>query len=142
MMSNIPYPVELVIEGTPISLQGSPESKARWRQRVSECAKARLREMTDWYFLDDRPVSVTIFYFPEAKMAGDIDNLVKNILDGLKSVVYPNDDVVERVVAQKFEPDVLLSFTVGSEQLGRALDAPRPVTYIRIDDHLRWRQAP
>ena len=100
-MSGIPFPLEIVIEQTPISLQGSSAARARWRNQVSVIARNRLGELIDWYWLDDRPVSVTIFYFPVTTMQGDIDNIVKPILDGLKAVSYPDDNSVERILVQK-----------------------------------------
>jgi hypothetical protein len=85
-MAFIPFPLEIVIEATPISSQGSPSSKAAWRSMVAESVKARLRDLTDWYWLDERATAVTILYFPVARMEGDIDNVVKPILDGMKSL--------------------------------------------------------
>ncbi len=57
------------------------------------------------HLLDDRPVSVSIFYFPSAPMQGDVDNIIKPILDALVGVAYPNDRHVERVEVQKFGAD-------------------------------------
>ena len=39
-------------------------------------------------------------------MAGDIDNIVKPIMDALVSLAYMDDKDVERVIVQKFEPDL------------------------------------
>lgn len=75
-------------------------------------------------------------------MEGDIDNIVKPILDGMNTVVYIDDKSVERVVVQKFDPRVIFAIAVDTEQLGLALDLTRPVVYVRVDDHLRWRGAP
>jgi len=141
-MADIPFPFEIVIEGTPISLQGSSSSKARWQNEVSGRTRVRLNDVIEWYYLDERPVAVTIFYFPIATMNGDLDNIVKPILDGLKAVAYPDDSVVERILVQKFEPGIPRSFRITSAQLGKALDAPPPVVYIRLDDDLSWRQLP
>ncbi len=73
-------------------------------------------------------------------MEGDIDNIVKPILDAMIGVAYPNDRVVERVLVQKFEPDVDWSFDRPSEILLQALDTDAPVVYIRLDDDLAWRR--
>ena len=43
-------------------------------------------------------VAVTLFYFPEAAMQGDIDNIVKPILDALAQHIYIDDAQVERLV--------------------------------------------
>lgn len=134
------YPLELFIEDVPMSLQASPRSKERWRGRVEETARIRVRETYELGFLDNRALSVTIYYFPSAVMEGDIDNIVKPILDSLKSVAYLDDKVVERVVAQKFEPEGGWEFSSPSDQLAAALDRPLPVVYIKVEDDLRWRR--
>jgi len=139
-MSSIPFPLEFVIQATPISSAGSSEARERWERIVGEHARKRLAGLVDWYWLDDRVTSVTILYFPIAAMQGDIDNIVKPILDGMNSVVYPDDKIVERVLVQRFEPGVPWSFSGVTSQLGRALDTQRPVVYIRVDDDLGWRQ--
>jgi len=91
-------------------------------------------------------VAVTIYYFPAAPMMGDIDNIVKPIIDSLTTIAYLDDQVIERVVAQKFEPGVAWTFGEPSAQLTAALDTigpsdrPTPVVYVRIDDDLSWRR--
>jgi len=68
----IPFPLEIVIEGTPVALGGSSSSKERWKAEVGASARARLREVSEWEWLDERRVAVTIFYFLDAEMQGDI----------------------------------------------------------------------
>jgi hypothetical protein len=75
-------------------------------------------------------------------MDGDVDNIVKLIVDGMIAVIYPDDRLLERITVQKFEPEtdtVLRSLTPTLEQ---ATEMERPVVYIRIDDDLRWRVLP
>lgn len=36
-------------------------------------------------------MSVTIFYFPDGKMDGDIDNIIKPILDAMSAHIYIDD---------------------------------------------------
>jgi Holliday junction resolvase RusA-like endonuclease len=74
-------------------------------------------------------------------MEGDIDNVVKLIVDGLNGVAYLDDRVVERVIVQKFEPKVEWEFSAPSERLAVALEMEPPVVYIRVDDDLSWRSA-
>jgi hypothetical protein len=81
------------------------------------------------------PVSVTIYYFPEGQMIGDIDNIVKPILDAMTPVIYLDDAQVERVVVQKFEPERIFSFLAPSAALKEALDAEGAAVYIRISDN-------
>ena len=130
-MPELTFPIEFVMNATPRSSQASASSLQRWRTAVAEAAKAVL---PDWVWLDDRAIAVTVFYFPPAAMQGDIDNIVKPILDSLRAVAYPDDRMVDRIWAQKFEPGTLAAFPNPSPVLAAALEAPAPVLYIRIDD--------
>jgi hypothetical protein len=75
-------------------------------------------------------------------MDGDIDNIVKLIIDGMVTIIYPDDQLIERVVVQKFEPGVESVFNSLTPMLERAVEIEPPVIYIRIDDDLSWRQVP
>jgi hypothetical protein len=134
-----PYPLEVVVDGVPLSLQASPASRGAWSAKVRAAALARRQETYELGLLDNRALSVTIFYFCAAPMEGDVDNIIKPILDGLIVAAYLDDGVVERVVAQKFEPDVDWQFAEPTTQLAVALDRGPPVVYIRVDDDLKWR---
>jgi crossover junction endodeoxyribonuclease RusA len=73
--------LEFVVTGTPVSLQAKrPESRTAWKDRVKQASYASLPES---HFSADGPISVTLFYFPAAEMQGDLDNIVKPILDAL-----------------------------------------------------------
>jgi Holliday junction resolvase RusA-like endonuclease len=141
-MSGIPFPIDFAVEGTAVSQQGAPDSRERWKVRIAERARSRLRELTEWAWLDDRRLGVTILYFLNERMQGDIDNIVKPILDALSGVLYPDDRVVERVLVQKFEPEAGRDVPVWSQQMAIALVAPSPTVYIRVEDHLAWRLEP
>lgn len=67
-------------------------------------------------------------------MPGDIDNIVKPILDAMAHHIYLDDHQVERLVVQKFEPDQGVSFSLPTPTLVRALNRPRPALYIRLSD--------
>lgn len=133
------FPLEFFIEAIPISLQASARSKESWKATVRVSARSRVRETADWSLLDNRRVAVTIFYFSPAEMDGDVDNIVKPILDRMISVAYPDDWVVERVLVQKFEQGTQRSFVEVTPKLRSALRTTAPVVYIRVDDDLRWR---
>ena len=96
--------------------------------------------MTDFTFLDHRPIALTLYYFPAAPMEGDVDNIMKPIMDALEGIVYLADRAVERAVVQKFEPNVSWQISEPSRQLAAALDLQAPVVYIRVDDDLSWRR--
>jgi Holliday junction resolvase RusA-like endonuclease len=133
------FPLEFYIEGAPKSHQASARSKEQWRATVRRSALDRVRETVDWSFLEPRRVAVTIYYFPPAEMQGDVDNIVKPILDGMINVAYLDDRAVERVLVQKFEPGIERSFADVTQKLQDALRTKAPVVYIRVDDDLSWR---
>lgn len=134
------FPVEFIVTGTPVSHQGSSRGLAAWKERVRVAAQTRIRDTSEWAWLDDRPVSVTILYFLPTPMTGDVDNIVKPILDGMTGAVFPDDRVVERVLIQRFEPGYDWVITPRTEQLFGALAEAPPVVYIRVDDDLGWRR--
>lgn len=140
------FPLEFHLTGVPLSLQARPTSQKRWKAVVSDAARQRAEETVELVWLDNEPLAVTIYYFPAAPMAGDVDNIVKPILDALVGTAYLDDQVVERVLSQKFEPEVDWSFDAPTDQLSAALDTrsasvePAPVVYIRIDNDLSWRR--
>jgi len=137
---SLPYPIEFVICETAKSFQGkSSGSYQRWKARVNELARAHANSLSDFHMLDDRQVAATLLFLPMAKM-GDVDNYLKGIIDGMDGVFYNSDNLIERVVAQKVEPGVTVSFDKVTPTLGQVLDMGPPVIYVRIDDDLKWRR--
>lgn len=136
----VPFPLEFLVQGTPRSLQSSSKAKEAWKSTIGKAARERIAVSRNFTFLDRRPLSVTIFYFPPAPMQGDVDNIVKPILDGMWGIVYPDDQVVERVIVQKFEPGVYVEFGTFTDALQRAVAANRPVLYVMVDDGTGWRR--
>jgi Holliday junction resolvase RusA-like endonuclease len=135
------YPLEVVLQGTPLSQQSKSATNRRaWRQRVTEAALKRRQETYELGLLDQRPLEITIYYFPDDPMEGDVDNIVKPILDAMVGVAFLDDRVIERVTAQKFEPGCDWAFFSPSERLDVALGAEPPVVYIRVNDDLSWRK--
>jgi len=65
-------------------------------------------------------------------MQGDIDNIVKPILDGLSKCIFVDDHQIERIVVQKFEPDKVFAFVNPSPALSEALGAERAALYIKV----------
>lgn len=86
------------------------------------------------YWLTERPVAVTILYFPDARMTGDVDNIVKPILDALSHVIYVDDHQVNRVLVQKFEPDRIFVLSDPTPKLIECAELTGPRVYIRVDD--------
>ncbi len=137
---SLPFPIEFVIRDTPRSHQSSnTRGKELWKQKVGEYASAHVKSLRDFFFIDNRPLAATIFYFPPTEMDGDVDNIVKLIVDGMVTILYPDDRLLERIVVQKFEPGVESVFHSLTHTLERAAEMTPPVIYIRIDDDLSWR---
>lgn len=140
------FPLEFHIAGVPISLQARAASKDRWKAAVKGAARESAERSVDLPWLEDEPLAVSIYYFPTAPMTGDIDNIVKPILDALIGTAYLDDHLIERVVSQKFEPEMDWSFEAPTEQLSAALDTisasddTASVVYVRIDNDLSWRR--
>lgn len=132
MSVEIEFPLEFVVSGTPVSLQAKRrESLEEWKGRIVDASRTVLPE---GHFIADDPLAVTLYYFPDSEMQGDIDNIIKPILDALEQHVYRDDRQIQRVLVQKFEPGNVFGFTQPSPMLGNALDQPKPVLYVRLSD--------
>ena len=128
----IKFPVEFVVSGTPVSHQAkNSKSKEEWKQRVSQRAKEAVGEP---FFASDSRLCVSLFYFPPAVMQGDVDNIVKLTLDALSRCVYVDDQQIERIVVQKFEPERIYAFESPSPTLASAMSMTKPVLFISVGD--------
>lgn len=130
MTVEIEFPFEFVVEEIPVSLQTArPESLHQWKTRIVEASRPVLPE---GHFATSNALAVTLYYFPSDRMAGDIDNIVKPILDAMSKHIYMDDHQIERLLVQKFEPGNIFSFALPSTTLEDALSRPKPVLYIRL----------
>jgi crossover junction endodeoxyribonuclease RusA len=130
MCVEIEFPVEVMVPGTPLSLQASPRGREDWKSRIREAAQ---KELPDGHFLAEGPMKVVIYVFTDAAVNFDIDNIVKPICDSLNRFVYLDDRQVERLVVQKFEPGRLFTFASPSPKLAETIDAAGPRVYLLID---------
>ena len=132
MSVEIEFPLEFLVAGTPVSLSAKRrESVDQWKARVIDATRAVLPEA---HFATEGPVAATLFYFPAAEMAGDIDNIVKPVLDALGKHIYIDDRQVHRVLVQKFEPGNVFEFGTPSPTLQDALNIAKPVLYVRLSN--------
>lgn len=128
----IGFPVEFLVHGTPVSLQAKrAESKDQWKERVRVASAAAIPNP---HFATEERLAVTIFYFPDDRMQGDIDNIVKPILDALSRHIYIDDSQVERVVVQKFEPGIAVIINQPTARFAEALGGSRPVLYVKVSN--------
>ena len=127
------FPIEFfIVDQVPVSISGSERSRDRWQESVRN--SARMAIGADCW-ATDQPIVVTIFYFPDGQMRGDVDNIVSHILDAMKGTIYVDDNQVERLVIQKFEAGrPTLVADDPSTTLASALEFEPPVLYVRIDD--------
>jgi hypothetical protein len=128
----IVFPIEFVVDGTPVSL-GAPRAKTRneWKERVKAASRTALPE---GHWASKGRIAVTLFYFPAEPGGGDVDNIVKLVLDALCKHIYIDDSQVERVLVQKFEPGNIFRFSSPSSGLEMALRRTKPVLYVRLSN--------
>jgi crossover junction endodeoxyribonuclease RusA len=126
----IEFPIEFLVEGTAVSLQAQrAATKIEWKERVKAASNTAIPQP---HFVSRDRIAITIYNLPDEPMQGDVDNIVKLILDALCRHIYIDDKQVERVVVQKFEPGNVFQFTQPSEIFLKALEATKPIVYIRI----------
>jgi crossover junction endodeoxyribonuclease RusA len=128
----IEFPIEFIVYGTPVSLQAKrPASREGWKERVWQACVASIPSP---HFASDQKMSVTLYYLPNEAMQGDIDNIVKPILDALNKRLYIDDKQVERILVQKFEPNNVFTFNSPTEKFNTALSGKKPVLYVKISN--------
>jgi hypothetical protein len=126
------FPVEFIVKGTPVSFQNPrPEARNEWKARVNEACSARL---PPGYTLSAARIAVTLYYFPIAPMQGDVDNIVKLVLDAMCGQIYVDDSQIDRIVVQRFEPGNYFGFASPSPILEDALEQAEPVLYVRLSE--------
>lgn len=129
----IEFPIEFWVRGTPVSLQAKRAvAREQWKEKVRGASDMALGGP---YFAFDGPIAVTLYYLPSEPMQGDVDNIVKPILDALGQHIYRDDRQVERVVVQKFEPENNFSFQKPTKAFSQALSEGRPVLYVKISNN-------
>ncbi len=66
-------------------------------------------------------------------MVGDIDNIIKPILDSLIGLIYLDDQQIECLHIEKIEPGRTRVFSNPGPKLVEALERTEPMVYIRVD---------
>lgn len=128
----IEFPIEFIVRGTPVSLQAKrPEAREEWKEIVKTASASAIPQ--PHYASEDR-MAVTLYYLPGGSMQGDVDNIVKPILDALSRHIFLDDRQVERVVVQKFESGNMFEFTQPTVTFSEALGGERPLLYVRISN--------
>ena len=126
------FPIEFLVRGTPVSFQAkNPAARVGWKNRVRAASVAVIPQP---HFASQDRMAITLFYLPEDRVQGDIDNIVKLILDALSAHIYVDDAQVERVVVQKFEPGNVFNFSNPTTAVVDAITGPKPVVYVRVSN--------
>ena len=124
-------PLEFNVFGTPVSIQSkNPTAKQDWQSAVLAAARTAV-DAANWAF-DRHRLSITMFYFPQEAMPGDLDNIVKPVLDALWPHIYLDDSLIDRLIVQRFDVSIPRTFAAPSETLLAAVTAQDPVLYIRL----------
>lgn len=133
MSVEIEFPLEFIVAGTPVSARATNRASIRrWQAQIVAASRGVLPE---GHFASRAPVAVTLYYFPATAMQGDIDNIVKPILDAMCRHIYLDDRQFERILVQKFEPGRVPGFASPTATLLAAIDHPKPLLYIRLSDN-------
>jgi hypothetical protein len=128
----IEFPIEFIVEGTPVSFQHRrPEARNEWKARVKAASSIRLPAGCG---ASKARIAVILYYFPSEPMQGDVDNIVKLVLDALCEHIYVDDAQVDRIVVQRFEPGKVFGFRSPGAILEEAVERPGPVLYVRLSD--------
>jgi hypothetical protein len=133
--------MEFIVAGAPRSANANPRSRRRWRERVSRAARARLQEEGG---PTNQDISVLIIYFYQGETSLDVDNIAKSLLDGLKGVLFRDDQQVSEILIRKSRFSAGLSVTGASlyllDAIERMSQAGSDFVYVRADpapDHSR-----
>jgi endodeoxyribonuclease RusA len=126
--------MEFIVPGAPRSANANPRSRRRWRDRVSQAARDQLRQAEEPASHD---LSVLIIYFSWGETTLDVDNVAKALLDGLKGVLFEDDQQVSELLVRKTRLRVGLSLIGASTLLLDAVEqmsqTQSDFVYVRVD---------
>lgn len=88
--------LEFVVNGTPVSVQGSGDARRFWQQRVAEAASQAAGE---WVPSGTDSVVLSVAYFFVYQAVADLDNIVKPLQDALKRIAFEDDIQVVDLIA-------------------------------------------
>jgi crossover junction endodeoxyribonuclease RusA len=77
----IQFPIEFIVAGTPVSSQvARPATRDEWKDRIRRASAVAIPQP---HFASQDRMAITIYNMPAEPMEGDIDNIVKWIVDAL-----------------------------------------------------------
>lgn len=125
---------EFALEGPPVSLnakEGTPRSRKRYRDWVHKVgAAAQAVWSSEVAPVTSNRVLVTVSCY-HSVAPPDVDNILKPICDGMKGVVYEDDNQIWKVVSQRID---LLTEEIPDpdEILSAALDKFSEIVYVVV----------
>jgi endodeoxyribonuclease RusA len=126
--------MEFIVIGAPRSANANPRSRRQWRERVAQAARERVQSEG----LTDADLAVLIIYFYHGETTLDVDNIAKSLLDGLKGVLFRDDNQVSELLIRKSRFGAGLSVTGASLYLLDAIErmsiAGSDFVYVRADE--------
>jgi Holliday junction resolvase RusA-like endonuclease len=122
---------EFTIDGPPVSQQTrNKELRRQWTAKVRSVA-AQSWPSEESLFSD--PVIVRISWFYE-NISMDVDNIPKPIIDGLKGLVFLDDNVVTDLVCQKRNLNEEFSIRNPSPILAEGISRREDFLYIVVEE--------
>lgn len=126
--------IEIVVFGTPISLQAKSSAKSRWQELVRRTARERVAEDER---LEGKPLAAALLYFYFDDTLVDLDNIAKPILDALTAIAYDDDRRLVNLSLRKTnlrdleirDPSPMLAEAVEHASMGE-----RDFVYVRVTD--------
>jgi Holliday junction resolvase RusA-like endonuclease len=115
---------------TPVSRQTRNRKKRNdWREEIrAKALELQTPNESPW----PEPVRVRIGYYFHGDSL-DIDNILKAILDGLKGVVYTDDNLIADLVVSKRSLDEFVRLDV-SVKFAQALETGADFVHVIVDD--------
>jgi crossover junction endodeoxyribonuclease RusA len=127
------FPIECIVEGTPISLQAAKAATKRtWKQKILD-SLVLVHSADQWASEDE--VSLVIYDFPTDEPQGDVDNIIKLIQDALSGPLIIDDKQIKRVTCQRFLPKDVEDIDDPPEIFARALVNDPPFVYTRVHNN-------
>jgi hypothetical protein len=143
---------ELIVEGTPRSLQGSGRGITAWKKVVMSAASQQLAHFDLSIQFVDVGVRIVHFTHDWGANDGDLDNIAKPILDALRDSpgAFFNDNQVKELLLRRIEwgSKNISNVENASPTLAQRLEAavtgaePRDFVYIAITTALALERLP
>lgn len=119
---------EIIVEGTPRSLQGSRRGLTDWMAHVRAAAERAYPEREERLDFVDVSARILHFCFDWGDTDGDLDNIAKPILDALAGILFFNDSQIKELVLRRTDLQARALTTI---------DRATPLLAERIDRALR-----